>query len=329
MLRPRQVAYAMLLVPLVGTVATHRSTQRPRVVPPKAEAPRPTSERPRAEVRAPRPQLWVATSGDARVYVLGFGEAKDTSWLTPSIRRAFEQSSELWLETAGPGEATHQSPAERRVAAERVKRLGYEPGRTLFDVLEPSVRDRTLAYIRELGINQDSIQPLRPWKAYYSIVSAFWSKRPMTHHQVDVDGVLGSMARDAEKRIGYEFQNEEQFTTFMALMPDRAQSQYIEWLLDFLDDYQKGRNGPTESFSWIDGNPGDATTRSLERMRTRMPDLYQVLQRERNAWWARKVFELMGTKGTRFVAIGQLHVLGPDGLPRQLERLGVRLELAQ
>lgn len=329
MLRRPEISFAMLLVPLVGTLASHLSSQPPRTKVLSAEVLRPTGELPRAEVAAPRPQLWLATSGDARVYVFGFGEAKDTSWLTPSIRRAFEQSSELWLESAGPSEPTNQSPAERRAAAERMKRLGYEPGRTLFDVLEPSVRERTLAYIEELGINQDSIRPMRPWRAYYSIVRAFWSKRPATHNQVDVDAVLGSMARAAEKRVDYEFPNSEPFTTLLALMPDAAQSQYIEWLLDFLDDYKKGRNDPTESFSWIDGDPGDGPTRSLDRMRTKMPDLYQVMQRQRNGWWARKVFELLGTKGTRIVAIGQLHVLGPDGLPRQLERLGVTLELVQ
>ncbi len=56
------------------------------------------------------------------------------------------------------------------------------------------------------------------------------------------------MARAADKRVDYEFPNSEPFTTLLALMPDAAQSQYIEWLLDFLDDYKKGRNDSTESF---------------------------------------------------------------------------------
>ncbi len=133
MLRRAEIGFAMLLVPLVGTLVSHRSTQPPGTKVLSAEVLRPTGELPRVEVAAPGPRLWLATSGDAKVYVFGFGEAKDTSWLTPSIRRAFEQSSELWLETAGPSEPTNQSPAERRAAAERMKRLGYEPGRTLFE----------------------------------------------------------------------------------------------------------------------------------------------------------------------------------------------------
>ena len=48
------------------------------------------------------PNFWVVKRGEARVFILGFGEARDTSWLTPSIRQAFEASSELRLETDRP-----------------------------------------------------------------------------------------------------------------------------------------------------------------------------------------------------------------------------------
>jgi len=60
-------------------------------------------------------------------------------------------------------------------------------------------------------------------------------------------------------------------------------------------------------------------------MRTKTPALYQVMQPRRNLWWARKIDELLATRGTYFIAVGQLHVLGPDGIPRQLEKRGIRL----
>src|SRR5437016_3729502 len=47
----------------------------------------------------PHPVLWQVEKGDARVYILGFSEAKDRSWLTPAIRKAFENSQEIWFET--------------------------------------------------------------------------------------------------------------------------------------------------------------------------------------------------------------------------------------
>jgi len=205
---------------------------------------------------SPGPQFWVARRGEARVFILGFGEARDTSWLTPSIQHAFEASSQLWLENPGSDEPDSRDASAKRAAAERMEKLGHESGRTLFDALEPPVRKRIV--------------------------------------------------------------------DFMAAMSDKAQNQYIEWLLDFLDDYKKGLNDDDETFGWIEGRK--LAVRSLDRMRTKMPDLYQVMQPQRNLWWARKIEELLATKGPYFVAVGQLHVMGPDGIPRQLERLGVEVE---
>ena len=275
------------------------------------------------------PQLMLASRGDARVFIFGFGEAKDTSWLTQKIRTAFEQSSELWLETAPPNASTTQTPAERQAVAERVFRLSHETGRTLFDALEPAVRERTLAYVAELGIDVDSIRSLRPWKAYYSIVSAFWSKRKVTDHAVYVDAVLREMAGKAGMRVGYEFPTSDASLSFFASISDKAQSEYMEWLLDFLDDYKVGRNDDGETFGWISGDRGNAPTRSLNRMRTKQTALYELMQPARNAWWARKIDELLARKGTYFIGVGQLHVLGPDGIPTQLARLGVGVEPVQ
>jgi len=204
-----------------------------------------------------------------------------------------------------------------------MEKLAHESGRTLFDALEPPVRQRPLASLAELGISPDSVRTFRPWRAYNTIVSGFYANRKMPYDAVPVDGTLERMARSEGKTIGYEYPAREAFVTFMATMSDRAQSQYMEWLLDFLDDTKAGLNDDQETFGWIEGR--NAPMRSLDRMRTRMPDLYQVMQPQRNLWWARKIDELLATGGTWFVAVGQLHVLGPDGIPHQLEKIGVGL----
>jgi hypothetical protein len=109
----------------------------------------------------------------------------------------------------------------------------------------------------------------------------------------------------------------------MAGMSDRAQSQYLEWQFDFFDDFKKGLYNREELFGWIQGRR--LPFRSLESMRAR-PDLYQAMQPRRNLWWAHKIDELLKIPGTYFVAVGQLHVMGPDGIPSLLERLGLTAE---
>ena len=271
---------------------------------------------------APGPSFWMVRRGEARVFILGFGEARDTSWLTPTIREAFEASSQVWLETRRSSEPD-LDPSAKRAAAERVEKLGRESGRTLFDALEPSARKRTSAYLAELGIDPDSVKTLRPWRVYYSIASGFWQSQRLGYEPVSVEAVLETMAARSGKLLGYEFPTREAFVNLMAGMSDRAQSQYLEWLFDFFDDYKKGLYDEDEMFGWVQGRR--LPFRSLDLMRAKA-DLYQVMQPQRNLWWAHKIDELLKTPGTYFVAVGQLHVMGPDGIPRQLERLGITIE---
>src|SRR5882724_7226446 len=88
--------------------------------------------------------------------------------------------------------------------------------------------------------------------------------------QAAVDAVLAEKAKRESKSVGYEMPTRESFVEFMAGMSDKAQSQYIEWLLDYMDDYKSGIDNEEASFAWIKGNR-TGPMRSLDRMRTKTP----------------------------------------------------------
>ncbi len=260
------------------------------------------------------PLLYLARRGRARVTLLGFGDAKDDDWITPFIRRTLRSSTELWLEVS-------QEPGTEPDATSKREQLTHDPaGRSFFDVLEPAVRARALEYCAQLGIPREKLEAQRPWSAFYTINAAYWSRHPPSYQPRNPDETLLKLAKDAGKPVRYEMPDQLAFARFMAAMPDAAQSQYIVFLLDFLDDLAAGRS-PVE-FAWTHG---DTTTgeRAVERMRTRTPELYQIMQVQRNAWWAQTVDRLLDAGGTHLIAVGQMHVLGPDGIPKQLERRGI------
>jgi uncharacterized protein YbaP (TraB family) len=60
------------------------------------------------------PILWVVQRGGAKVYIFGFSDAKDQSWFTPTVERAFDQSRELWIETPPPGQPEEAPPLVRK-----------------------------------------------------------------------------------------------------------------------------------------------------------------------------------------------------------------------
>jgi len=268
--------------------------------------------RPSSADPAKGPHFYSISRRNSRIFLLGFGEARDDSWFCASLQKALDESSSLWLENGHRGADTGESKS-------RFERLGQQRrGRTFFDELEPKVRERTSTYMAELGIEPDSVKELRPWRAYYAIMGAFYSNRRATGMPVLPDEMLSRRSVAAGKQIFYEMPTQLSFAEFMAAMPSIAQSQYIEWLLDYLDDVKAGRVVELDE-KWTHGD-FTGETRSLDRMRTRMPALYRAMQLQRNAWWARKIDALLTAGKTHFVAVGNLHAMGRDGIPAQLIR---------
>lgn len=267
-----------------------------------------------AESTARGPLFWRAKRGRSCVYLLGFDVARDRSWFTPTIQGAFEESDELWTEI-GPT-STGQSPTQL------YDKSGIDPDVNFFDALEPSVRKKALAYVTELGIERSAIEHCKPWRAYYLLVSAYSTKKgPALRVARDYpDFALLGLAAKSGKGMRYERPTFEAFVQFLDSLSAKAQSQYVDWLLDYFDSDKAGLTAA--SLDWANGKPNSA---SLDRMR-RLPELYEVMQPRRNAWWANQIEELLGVGGTCFVAVGTLHVLGPDGIPGQLRRRGVDLE---
>jgi hypothetical protein len=268
------------------------------------------------EAATSAPLLWLASRNRARVYLFPFGEAKDASWLTPTVDRAFESSSQLWIELG--------KPLTKQRQTELYKELGEDSSRSLFDALTPKVKARALQYMHELDISEESVRSLRPWLAYYTFVTAYDRKygrsQGLTESapgQTPPDFVLVNRALKSGKSIHSELAMED-WLRKLAAMPDRLQSEYLEWLFDYFDDQEAGRS--EERFGWMQGKPSD---RSNERMRTKMPDLYELMDTQRNEWWARKILGLLNEAGTSFIAIGQNHVLGPKGIPRMLTDRGM------
>jgi uncharacterized protein YbaP (TraB family) len=261
------------------------------------------------------PLLWLAQRGRARVYILGVAEATNHSWQSAPIERAFAESGNLWLETAPPPAPGTEAKARYEALTAQ---LGYRAGRGFYDTLEPSVRDRARAYVVELAIDPSEIESMQPWLAYYTINGAFWKKYPPLHEVEYIDQTLSARARQAGKALHYEFPTREDSTRWFAAMSDQVQSQWIALLLDFFDDQKRGLNDACEG--WMIGQP---CTRIIDRMRSKTPALYAVLQRDRNVWWARTIRDQLTAGGNHLVVLGMNHVLGPDGVPQQLARIDI------
>jgi len=269
-----------------------------------------------ATVRGPK--LLQIRKGSSAVSILGFGEAQDHSWFSPNVRAAFDASDELWLETVPPFMAAPLSEA----AQHKIDDLRYTDGKTFFDWLTPDVRARAEQRIANLEIAQADIEHLRPWAAYYLIMGTYYRRHPQAETKY-VDEFLAKRAVDKHKKINFELPSYEAFVERTAQLSPAVQSQYISWLLAFLDDQDKSLK-ELNPYDWVTGE-GSKMTRSLQRM-IAMPQLYDAMQTRRNDWWAHKIVELLSNGGQYFIGIGRLHIIGPASIPNRLRAMGVKVE---
>jgi uncharacterized protein YbaP (TraB family) len=259
----------------------------------------------------PGPVLWVVERNDARVYLFGFGEAKDRSWLSPAIEQAFAESAEVWFEVPPANPSAGMSPV--------VQELGYARDRNLFDVLGPELAARTMSAAAELGIARERLEPMRPWLAREVIQRAYAASGRSANVETEyADGVLRERAAAAGKVIRHEFDSIDAVLRLFGGMNDEAQRQYLVNMLDYIDDAKNGLH--VAHYGWLDGAP---SLHSLDRMRTNSPALYQAMHPERNLEWATHVEQMLDRGGVYLVVVGLNHTLGPDSIQEVLRKRGL------
>ena len=266
-----------------------------------------------------QPLLWVVEARNAKVYVFGFGDAKDRSWLTPPIKQAFQESQEVWFETPRLGSVPTGAPPAGAPAA---RARPTSPPASLFDVLGPKLSERVLAAAMKYGVPRERLEHVRPWQAYFVINGAYVARASAAPAGAGPDDVLAGMAQGANKPTHSEYATFADALAHFTDMPDEEAGERLEFLLDFIEDDEAGRL--SDRYDWIQGR---ANTRLIDRMRRKWPALYLDEQVNRNVAWARRIEGWLGSGGRVFVAIGLQHTLGPDSLPRKLDGLGLHPRL--
>lgn len=231
------------------------------------------------------PALWVVADGDTKIYLFGTFHALDgqSDWFNDEVATAFGTSDELVLETIIPG----------RPAAVASKK---------FDTVGPVARVAgSASFLSSTKL----------------VMTAGRSNGMSTAHGADV--ILSEAAQAAGKPVEGLETFDFQIGMFSKLPPapkaasEAEKAATMKALAAVLTDLQA---------AWTRGD-AEGFVPMLEQMRTKSPDMYQMMFVDRNARWAEWIARRLEQPGTVFVAVGAGHLAGRDSVQAKLTRLGV------
>ncbi len=266
-----------------------------------------------------RPALWVVRDADSTIYLFGTVHLlrPGHDWMTPAVTEAFNASETLWLEI--------EDPQDQAAATPLIMQHGLSPQTPLSSRLSAEEFAELDRAAQAMGLSGAAMDPMRPWLAAISL-----SMAPLVQAGFDpeagVDVVLRGHALEAGKPIHGLETVEQQLMFFANLSPEDE----LDFLRSTLENYEQGVALLDQMASaWSAGDPDTLYALGGDDLRAEYPTIYDVILTRRNADWVGQIQQELAGDGTVFMAVGALHLAGPDSVQAQLEAQGVRVERVQ
>jgi len=281
---------------------------------PAAADPAPAAPTPATSARGPA--LWVVSDEDSTLYLFGTMHALSagTVWNAPRIADAVSASGEIWFELEPP-----QDPSALQAI---VMQFGIDAANPLSSKLSSAEYQLFSNAVSGLGMQPAQANSMRPWLAAITLATV-----PMMQAGYDpasgVDAVMLTAARAANRTVR-TFETTEQQMRFFADLSPAAELQFLR---ETLNSYQRGPEIVRQMESlWAVGDDEGLWALGGEPMRTQFPEVYQALIATRNRTWVTALERELAGSGTDFVAVGALHLAGPESVQAMLEARGYRVE---
>jgi uncharacterized protein YbaP (TraB family) len=264
----------------------------------------------------PRHFLWEVKSLTNRVYLYGTVHAAKKEWfpLPPVVEEAFANSSILVVEaditdTAGMAMATST--------------MTYTPPDTLSKHVPPDEYQHFLKLLPRYGIAEGQLAGMKPFMAVSVLVFSEWARLGYLP-QLGIDSYLIRKAKAEFKPI----EELEGIASQMKLMDSLTEKEHREAFDGTIKALETGLTGEQITGmvnAWQTGDPG----LMLEIARRYNENVIGARDFEDKFVWSRhdammKKIEgyLNDSRERHFIAVGSLHLAGPQGLVEMLRRRG-------
>ena len=261
---------------------------------------------------------WRVSDGDGNhLYLIGTVHAatEDIYPLPEPITAAFDSAEILVLEV--DPRTMNQREMERLV-----RRYGMLSNReSLRDLLAADIWSRVVDWGQRVSLSSGQLNRMKPWLATTTLVSVELASigvdrglgmEPWLMERAIKRGMLVKQLETAEEQIG-----------MLAGLPLEVQISFLE--NSILDAETFSDSVGQLLGSWRNGDV-EAMTELLAETYAEQPLIYEVMISSRNHRWVKAIEPMLASGQVHYVAVGALHMVGPDGLVALLLEAGFAVE---
>lgn len=278
--------------------------------PPRAEK---TIRAALAAITKADPALWVVRDKDTTIYLFGTVHIlkPGMSWFDDAVKKAFDKSDGLVLETVLPDPATMQA---------KVMQLALNPtGPTLTEKLPADDRAAYVKALSDLGLPAAAFDRVDPWVAATAL-----SVMPVQKLGYSADNGPEKVLTDAAKQAGKSVTGLETVDQQLGYLDGLTEAAQLQFLEGAVKDVPKA----TQEFNtmvadWAAGKPEDLAKIVNDDL-TDTPELKKTLITDRNARWATWIANRLKAPGTIFIAVGAGHLAGKGSVQDDLAAMHIK-----
>ncbi|MGZ5062535.1 MAG: TraB/GumN family protein [Usitatibacter sp.] len=260
--------------------------------------------------------LWEVSSLTNRVYLFGTVHAGKQVWypLPPAVEDAFADSKVLVVEA---------DITDSDAMARSAKAMKYTWPANLATHVPPAEYARFRRLMPRYALPEDEVAQMKPFMAVSLLVFSEWARLGFLPN-FGVDAYLITKAKEQKKSI-VEIEGVDTQIKLMDSLTDAENMTVFKGTLDALESGLTGEQVKGMVAAWQAGDP-DALLEVARRYNEKVPGAREFEQKfiwARHGEMAGKIEGYLNqSKDRHFVAVGALHLAGPDGLVEILRKRG-------
>ncbi|MBP7370639.1 MAG: TraB/GumN family protein [Arenimonas sp.] len=274
-----------------------------------------------ANAKPSNPAIWKVCDQDNCLYLLGSFHALQPSDypLSQAIQNAYTDAELLAFEI------TPEQMQSAELAKQMQQSALLSSNESLQAKLPPQTWQLLLQWIsKNPSYSVETVQRLKPWYMALIITNTQAQAQGFKPEQ-GIDQHMMQRAKNNKKAsIGLERAEQQ-----IRLFDDMNLKTQIQLLQESLQPADAQQNELNELHSlWKNGDVAGMEKIVILKMQHEYPDLYVAINVNRNNAWIPTLQNLLDAHSQQdvLVVVGALHLIGPDGLVRQLQKKGYKIE---